>query len=75
LGWQQTLAQSETNAPDCTMSIRKTRNVSFTPKLEAFIEERVAADRYRSASDTSAEVARITGRHCPRAWCSASGRQ
>ncbi len=33
------------------MSIRKTRNVSLTPELEAFIDGRVAAGRYRSASE------------------------
>jgi antitoxin ParD1/3/4 len=33
------------------VSIRKTRNVSLTPELEAFIDGRVAAGRYRSASE------------------------
>ena len=30
---------------------QKTRNVSLTPELEAFIDERVATGRYRSASE------------------------
>ena len=33
------------------MPFRKTRNVSLTPELEAFIDERVALGRYRSASE------------------------
>ena len=33
------------------MSQRKTRNVSLTPELEAFIDGRVAGGRYRSASE------------------------
>ncbi len=33
------------------MPTRKTRNVSLTPELEAFIDGRVAAGRYRSASE------------------------
>jgi antitoxin ParD1/3/4 len=31
--------------------VRQTRNVSLTPDLEAFIEDRVACGRYRSASE------------------------
>ncbi len=50
-GRQQRLTQPEPDARDCTMSIRKTRNVSLTPELEAFIDGRVAAGRYRSASE------------------------
>lgn len=30
---------------------QKTRNVFLTPELEAFIDERVATGRYRSASE------------------------
>ena len=30
---------------------QKTRNVSLTPELEAFIDERVATGRFRSASE------------------------
>jgi antitoxin ParD1/3/4 len=33
------------------MLSRKTRNVSLTPQLEAFIDGRVAVGRYRSASE------------------------
>jgi len=33
------------------MPSRKTRNVSLTPQLEAFIDGRVAVGRYRSASE------------------------
>lgn len=33
------------------MSVRKMQNVSLTPELEAFIDGRVAAGRYRSASE------------------------
>lgn len=33
------------------MPPRKTRNVSLTPELEAFIENRVLIGRYRSASE------------------------
>lgn len=33
------------------MPIRKTRNVSLTPELEVFIDERVMIGRYRSASE------------------------
>jgi antitoxin ParD1/3/4 len=33
------------------MPIRKTRNVSLTPELEAFIDETVASGRYGSASE------------------------
>jgi antitoxin ParD1/3/4 len=33
------------------MPIRKTRNVSLTPELEAFVDDRVACGRYRSASE------------------------
>jgi antitoxin ParD1/3/4 len=32
------------------MPIRKTRNVSLTPELDVFIDGRVAAGRYRTAS-------------------------
>ena len=32
------------------MRIRKTRNVSLTPELEALVDRKVASGRYRSAS-------------------------
>nr|WP_114946137.1 type II toxin-antitoxin system ParD family antitoxin [Microvirga calopogonii] len=33
------------------MRIRKIRNVSLTPELEAFLDNKVTAGRYRSASE------------------------
>jgi hypothetical protein len=33
------------------MPIRKTRNVSLSPELAAFVDDRVASGRYRSASE------------------------
>ncbi len=33
------------------MRTRKTRNVSLTPELEAFVDGKVASGRYRSASE------------------------
>ena len=33
------------------MVLRKTRNVSLTPEMEAFIDSRVMCGRYRSASE------------------------
>jgi antitoxin ParD1/3/4 len=41
------------------MSVRKTRNVSLTPELEAFIDGRVAAGRYRSASEVVRAALRL----------------
>jgi Arc/MetJ-type ribon-helix-helix transcriptional regulator len=33
------------------MPIRKTRNVSLPPELDAFVDDRVASGRYRSATE------------------------
>lgn len=41
------------------MPLRKTRNVSLTPWLEAFIDERVATGRYRSASEVVRAALRL----------------
>lgn len=41
------------------MIVRQTRNVSLTPDLEAFIEERVACGRYRSASEVVRAALRL----------------
>lgn len=41
------------------MPLRKTRNVSLTPRLEAFIDERVATGRYRSASEVVRAALRL----------------
>ena len=38
---------------------RKTRNVSLTPELEAFIDGRVATGRYRSASEMVCAALRL----------------
>lgn len=38
---------------------RKTRNVSLTPELEAFIDGRVATGRYRSASEVVRAALRL----------------
>lgn len=38
---------------------RKTRNVSLTPELEAFIDGRVATGRYRSASEVVRTALRL----------------
>ena len=43
------------------MIIRKTRNVSLTPELDAFVDSTVASGRYRSAS----EVKRVAHRLLP----------
>ena len=47
------------------MILRQTRNVSLTLDLEAFIEDRVACGRYRSAS----EVVRVAPRLLEEAEC------
>ncbi|HEY8380510.1 MAG TPA: type II toxin-antitoxin system ParD family antitoxin [Microvirga sp.] len=39
--------------------MRKTRNVSLTPELEAFIDRAVAAGRYRSASEVVRAALRL----------------
>ncbi len=41
------------------MPIRKTRNVSLTPELEAFVDGRVASGRYRSASEVVRAALRL----------------
>jgi antitoxin ParD1/3/4 len=41
------------------MPVRKTRNVSLTPELEAFIDNRVASGRYRSASEVVRAALRL----------------
>jgi antitoxin ParD1/3/4 len=41
------------------MIVRQTRNVSLTPDLEAFIEDRVACGRYRSASEVVRAALRL----------------
>jgi antitoxin ParD1/3/4 len=41
------------------MPTRKTRNVSLTPQLEAFIDGRVATGRYRSASEVVRAALRL----------------
>lgn len=38
---------------------RKTRNVSLTPQLDAFVDRRVAAGRYRSASEVVRAALRL----------------
>lgn len=38
---------------------RKTRNVSLTPELEAFIDGRVVTGRYRSASEVVRAALRL----------------
>lgn len=39
--------------------VRKTRNVSLTPELEAFIDGRVVTGRYRSASEVVRAALRL----------------
>ncbi len=41
------------------MPLRKTRNVSLTPEMEAFIDGRVASGRYRSASEVVRAALRL----------------
>ena len=41
------------------MIVRKTRNVSLTPELEAFIDDTVASGRYRSASEVVRAALRL----------------
>ncbi len=46
-------------APQLRMALRKTRNVSLTPELEAFVDGRVASGRYRSASEVVRAALRL----------------
>jgi antitoxin ParD1/3/4 len=41
------------------MIIRKTRNVSFTPELDEFVDSTVASGRYRSASEVMRAALRL----------------
>jgi antitoxin ParD1/3/4 len=41
------------------MIVRRTRNVSLTPELEAFIDNTVASGRYRSASEVVRAALRL----------------
>jgi len=41
------------------MPVRKTRNVSLTPEMEAFIDGQVASGRYRSASEVVRAALRL----------------
>ena len=41
------------------MTFRRTRNVSLTPEMEAFIDDRVASGRYRSASEVVRAALRL----------------
>lgn len=41
------------------MRTRKTRNVSLTPELEAFVDSKVASGRYRSASEVVRAALRL----------------
>ena len=54
--------QIDTNARYGCMSsmpIRKTRNVSLTPEMEAFIDGRVSSGRFRSASEVVRAALRL----------------
>jgi antitoxin ParD1/3/4 len=42
-----------------SMAIRKTRNVSLTPELEALVDSKVASGRYRSASEVVRTALRL----------------
>lgn len=41
------------------MTIRKTRNVSLTPELDAFIADRLACGRYGNASEVIRAALRL----------------
>jgi len=41
------------------MATRKTKNVSLTPELDRFVEERVASGLYRSASEVVRAALRL----------------
>ena len=56
------MAQIDTDcalAEEDIMPTRKTRNVSLTPELEAFIDETVASGRYGSASEVVRAALRL----------------
>ena len=46
-------------ASTSSMAIRKTRNVSLTPELEALVDSKVASGRYRSASEVVRAALRL----------------
>jgi antitoxin ParD1/3/4 len=41
------------------MRVRKTRNVSLTPELEALVDRKVASGRYRTASEVVRAALRL----------------
>jgi antitoxin ParD1/3/4 len=41
------------------MAVRKTRNVSLTPELDAFIDTRVTSGRYANASEVIRAALRL----------------
>ncbi len=41
------------------MPVRKTRNVSLTPELDAFVDSTVASGHYRSASEVVRAALRL----------------
>jgi antitoxin ParD1/3/4 len=41
------------------MPLRKSRNVSLTPELEALVDQKVASGRYRSASEVVRAALRL----------------
>jgi antitoxin ParD1/3/4 len=47
---------------------RKTRNVSLTPQLEAFVAGKVASGRYRSASEVVRAALRLLENEEPPGW-------
>ncbi len=49
------------------MITRKTRNVSLTPELDAFIDSTIASGRYRSASEVIRAALRLLSQQESRA--------
>lgn len=47
------------------MAIRQTRNVSLTPELDAYIDAKVTAGDYNSASEVVRAVVRLLRRQEP----------
>ncbi|KKI17958.1 type II toxin-antitoxin system ParD family antitoxin [Sphingomonas sp. Ag1] len=47
------------------MAIRQTRNVSLTPELDAYIDARVSAGDYNSASEVVRSAVRLLRKHEP----------